>query len=89
MEGKVLTKLMLLSSFQKWDLCVSLLFAHVLEVGTPMLKAHLNALMEVGAHPPHGVCWHFTQVPTAPTALNAETQLLQATELVAVAVSSS
>ena len=53
----------------------------MLEVGTPRptLKAHLNALQEAGAHPPRGVCWYFTHV-----LFDAETQLLQATRLVAV-----
>ena len=34
---------------------------------------------EQGAHPLRGVCWHFTHV-----LLDAETQLLQATGLVAI-----
>ena len=34
-------------------------FAHVLEVGTPTLTAHLNALQDAGAHPIRGVCWPF------------------------------
>ena len=34
----------------KWNLCESLLFAHMLEVGTPTFKAHLNALQEA-SHP--------------------------------------
>ena len=62
------------SSFQKWDLCVSLLFAHVLEMGTPTLKAHLNTLQEADAYPLRGVCSHLTHV-----LFDAETQLLQAT----------
>ena len=70
---------MFLYSLQKWDLCVSLLFAHVLEVGTPTLKAHLNALQEVGAHPLRGVCWHFTHVLP-----DTRTQLPQATGLAVV-----
>ena len=52
---------------------------HVLEVGTPTTKAHLNALQEGGAHPLRSVCWHFTHIP-----LDAETQLLHTTGLVAV-----
>ena len=52
---------------------------HVLEVDTPTLKAHLNALQVVGAHPLRGVCWSFTHV-----LLDAEAQLLQATRLGAV-----
>ena len=39
-------------------LCVSLLLAHVLEVGSATLKAHLNELYEVDAHSLRGVCWH-------------------------------
>ena len=70
---------MLLSSFKKNGLCSTLLFAHVFEVATPTLKSHLNAPQEVGAHPLRGVCWHFTHV-----VLDAETQFLQATGLVAV-----
>ena len=56
-----------------------LLFVPVLEVGTITHKAQLNALQEADAHPLPGVCWHSTHV-----LLNAETQLLQATRLVAV-----
>ena len=37
-------------------------FLHVLKEVSPTLKAHLNALQEVGAHPLSGVCWHFTHV---------------------------
>ena len=55
---------------QKWVLA-TLLFAHVLEVATTTLKAHLNALQESGAHPLRSICWHFTHV-----LLDAETQLL-------------
>ena len=33
--------------FQKCDLCVSLLFVHVLKVGTPTLKVHLNPSRKV------------------------------------------
>ena len=42
----------------KNGICVTLLFAHVLEVqvGTTTLKEHLNALQEEGAHPLCGVC---------------------------------
>ena len=45
-------------------MCVALLFAHVLEVGTPTLKvkAHLKAHQEAGAHLLRGVYWHFTLV---------------------------
>ena len=64
-------ELMLPSSFMKWDLCIFLLFAHVLETGTPTIKAHLNALQETGAHPLRGVCWYFTHV-----LLDAETHLI-------------
>ena len=70
---------MLPSSFQKWGLCVSLLFAHVLEVGPPTLKAYLNAPQEAGAHRLRFVCCHFTHVLFDP-----QTQLLQATVLVVV-----
>ena len=53
------------SSFQKLDLCVSLLFAHVLEVDIQTLNAHLNAFQEAGGHPLRGICWHFTHIVTA------------------------
>ena len=62
-------------------MCASLLFAHVLEVGTSTLKAHLHALQEAGAHPLRVVCWHFTHV-----LLDTEMQLLQAAGLVVYAV---
>ena len=45
--------------------CTSLLIAHMLEVGTLTLKAHLNALQEAVAHPLRGACWQFTHVCTA------------------------
>ena len=67
------------SAFQKWAVCVSISFAHVLEMGTATLKAHLNTLQEADAYPLRDVCSHFTHV-----LLDAETQLLQATELVPV-----
>ena len=60
-------------------LCATLLFAHVLEVGTTTLKTHLNALQQSGVHPLRGVCWHFTHA-----LLVTETHLLQTTRLVAV-----
>ena len=51
-----------------------------------MLKAHLSALQEAGAHPLCGVCWHLTHDGNnffLSVLLDAEAQLIQVTGLVA------
>ena len=48
-------------------------------LGTLHDKANLIALQKNGAHPLRGICWHFTHIP-----LDAKTQVIQATGLVAV-----
>ena len=78
--GNVSIELMLPLSFQKWDRRISLLFAHVLEVGTLTLKAPLNALQGAGAHAPSPHCLLALHART----LDTETQLFQTTRLVAV-----
>ena len=51
---------------------------HVLKVGTPTPKTHLDMLQQFGT-PPRGGCWNFTHV-----LVDTETQLLQTTLLVAI-----
>ena len=62
----------------KNGICASFMFAHVLEVGTAKLKAIWTRSWS-WRPPLRGVCCHFTHV-----LLDAETQLLQATGLVAI-----
>ena len=65
----------------KNGLCATLLFAHVREVQAPPRSKHIWTRSRELAPTlsARGVCWHFTHV-----LLDTETQLLQATGLVAV-----
>ena len=70
---------MLPSSFQKWDQCVSLLFARVPDVGTHTIKAHLTRSRKLVP------TFSAVSAGTSRTLLlDTETQLLQATGLVAI-----
>ena len=65
----------------KNGLCATLLFAHVRDVQAPSRSRHIWARFREPAPTlsARGVCWHFTHV-----LLDTETQLLQASGLVAV-----